>query len=406
MQFLAIFKIAFDALWANKLRSGLTLLGVVFGVTSVMTIISALEGVMDSVAEDINRLGPSTFMVSRMMIAMSEEEFLEKIKRKPIELDAVKAIEDACENCDKLSPRSFSEARVQYRDKALRNVTIIGGTSSFVDIVDYEVDVGRVHSSEDDLYRRRVALIGGDLKEELFPNVDALGKEIKIGDTKYTVIGVAKPQGSSFGQGRDNYAIVPLSAYSIQFGRRDRGLNVLIKASSVEALPDAMDEVRMILRAHRGVPYNKPDDFDMLTADSFLDLFNQITKFFRFALIGVGSISLVVGGIVVMNIMIVAVSERTREIGIRKAIGARRSQIMSQFLFESLIVTMSGGTMGILFGFLIARSLVQFINMNIDPSLTAILSGLIISSGVGIISGLYPALRAARLDPIKALSYE
>ena len=406
MRFLSIFKIAFDALWANKLRSGLTLLGVVFGVTSVMTIISALEGVMDSVAEDINRLGPSTFMVSRMMIAMSEEEFLEKIKRKPIEMDAVNEIEDACENCEKLSPRSFNEARLQYRDKALRNVTIIGGTSSFVDIVDYEVDVGRVHSSEDDLYRRRVTLIGAGVKEELFPNVDALGKEVKIGNTKYTVIGVAKPQGSAFGQGRDNYAIVPLSAYSIQFGRRDRGLNVLVKARSVEALPDAMDEVRMILRAHRGVPYNKPDDFDMLTADSFLELFNQITKFFRFALIGVGSISLVVGGIVVMNVMMVAVSERTREIGIRKSIGARQSQIMSQFLYESLIVTMTGGIMGIIFGFLIARSLVQFIDMNIDPSLTAILSGLIISSGVGIISGLYPAFKAARLDPIKALSYE
>ena len=406
MQALAIFKIAFDALWSNKLRSGLTLLGVVFGVTSVMTIISALEGVMDSVAQDINRLGPSTFVVARFMIITSEEEFREKIKRRPIEMDAVKEIEDGCENCEMLSPRSFDQARVQYRDKALRNVRILGATSNFVDIVDYEVDVGRVHSAEDDLYRRHVALIGADIKNELFPNVDALGKEIKIGDTKYTVIGVAKPQGASFGQSRDNYAIIPLSAYQTQFGRRDRGLNILIKAKSVEALPDAMDEVRMILRANRGVPYNKPDDFDMETADSFLELFNQITKFFRFALIGVGSISLVVGGIVVMNIMMVAVSERTREIGIRKSIGARRSQIMSQFLFESLIVTMTGGILGIIFGFLIARSLVQFINMNIDPSLTAILAGLIISSGVGIISGLYPAFKAARLDPIKALSYE
>jgi putative ABC transport system permease protein len=167
-----------------------------------------------------------------------------------------------------------------------------------------------------------------------------------------------------------------------------------------------MDEVRMILRAKRGVPYNEKDDFDMATADTFLQLLNEFTKLFRYGLVGVGSVSLVVGAIVVMNIMMVAVSERTREIGIRKSIGAKQSHLMYQFLFESLIVTLGGGLVGIVIGFLIARSLVQFIDMDIDPSATAIIFGVTISTLVGIVSGLYPAMKAARMDPIKALSYE
>jgi len=402
----SIFRIAFDALWANKLRSGLTLIGVIFGVTSVMTIISALEGVMDSIEEDRSALGPSTFMVSKYVTIMSEEEWREKRKRKPLELEDADLIAEGCENCEKLSPRTFGNASVKYRDKSLRRVGIYAGTAAFVEIVDYDIDVGRIHSREDDQYRRKVAVLGSQVKEELFPNVDPLGKEVKIGGTKYTVIGVAKTQGSAFGQSRDNYVIIPLSAYLSQFGQRQQGLNILIKAKSVDVLDEAMDEVRMILRAKRGVPYNEKDDFDMATADTFLNLLNEFTKIFRYGLVGVGSVSLVVGAIVVMNIMMVAVSERTREIGIRESIGAKQSHLMYQFLFESLIVTLGGGLVGIVFGFLIARSLVQFIDIDIDPSTTAIVFGITISTLVGIVSGLYPAMKAARMDPIKALSYE
>jgi putative ABC transport system permease protein len=371
-----------------------------------MTIISALEGLMGSMEKEIGRLGPQTFMVSKMMIATSEEMWLEKIKRKPINLASAKLIENGCQNCLKVSPRTFESQRAKYGSKSIRDVGIMGCMSSFIDIMDFEVAQGRFHSSEDDLHRRPVVFIGDGLREEFFPGVDPLGKEIKLGSKKYTVIGVAKKVGSFFGESRDEFAAMPLSTFSTQFGQPRWGLNVLVKAESVEKLDEAMDEVRMILRSQRGVPFNEPDDFDMLTAESFLDLLNQLTKMFRFALVGISSISMVVGGIVVMNIMMVAVTERTREIGIRKAIGAKQSHILLQFLFESLTLTIVGGLIGMVSGYLIAKMLVGMIGMEIEPSTLAVVAGLSISMGTGLIFGIYPAMKAARLDPIKALSYE
>ena len=199
---------------------------------------------------------------------------------------------------------------------------------------------------------------------------------------------------------------IPFSAYIKQFGFPRRGLSVAIKAMSVESLENSMDQVRAVLRAQRHVPYNEDDDFDLLTADSILQVLNTITRIFRFGLVGIASISVVVGGIVVMNIMMVSVTERTREIGIRKSIGAKQKHLLLQFLFESLMLTLSGGIVGIVLGFLIANALIGLIDMNVSPTFLAIFSGLSISTGIGLIFGIYPAMKAARMDPIKALSYE
>ncbi|MEW6412427.1 MAG: ABC transporter permease [Candidatus Zixiibacteriota bacterium] len=402
----SIFTIAFDALRANRLRSSLTLLGVIIGVTSVMTIISALEGMSSSIEAQFQRLGPATFIVQRIAVVTSEEEFLEKIKRKPIDYEALELIEKGCDLCDKVSPRAFNEARVKYGDQALRNIFVLGATANYIDIVDLEVQQGRFHSFEDDLYRRPVVFIGDMIKEELFYGLDPIGKQLKIDGNKYTVIGVAKKMGTLFGESQDNFVVIPLSVYSKQFGFPRRGLSLTIKARSVEFLDDAMDQVRAILRAQRHVPFNEPDDFDMVTADSILDLLNSLTRILRLGLVGISSISVVVGGIVVMNIMMVSVTERTREIGIRKSIGARRLHILTQFLFEALILTLTGGIVGIVAGFVIAKSLVAALDMQISPSALAIIAGLTISTGTGLIFGIYPAMKASRLDPIKALSYE
>ncbi len=402
----SLLRISYDALRANKLRSGLTLLGVIIGVTSVMTIISALEGMQGAIAEDLNRLGPATFVVTRMGIVTSEDMFWEKIKRKPLNLTNAEQIEKGCTYCDKISPRGYSEARVKYRDQAIRNVLIGGATASYIDIVDIEVAIGRFHSFEDDLYHRKVAYIGEQIRKDLFEGVDPLGKELTIAGRKFTVIGVAKELGSSFGNNQDNFIMIPFSVFQTVFGEQRRGLNFAVKAVSVDKLPEAMDQVRVILRSARHVPFDAADDFDMLTADNILDVLNQFTRVLRFGLIGISSISLVVGGIVVMNIMMVSVTERTREIGIRKSLGAKRKHILIQFVFESLLVTLTGGLIGIIAGFLIARSLVGLMDMEIQPSMLAIVLGLAISVGVGLFFGIYPAMKAARLDPVKALSYE
>lgn len=401
----SLFKIAIDALRANKLRSGLTLLGVVIGVTSVMTIVSALQGMQDAIEEDLSQFGPSTFIVARIGMAMSDQEFMEKLKRKPINMKSVTLIEKGCELCSKVSPRANTDARVKYKDKALRNVMISGVTADAFEVVEVQLAQGRFHTPDEDRTRRPVTFISDKLRENLFEGVDPLGKEITINGRRYTVIGVEKKAGP-FGDNQERgYAYIPMSTYAAQFGEPSR-IMLAVKAVSTESLQDAMDQVRMILRAQRHVPFDKPDDFDILTADNILEVINNVTRMLRFALIGISSISLVVGGIVVMNIMMVSVTERTREIGIRKSLGARQKHILLQFLFESLTVTLAGGILGIVLGFLAARGLMLKIDMNIAPSLAAISLGLAISGGVGLFFGIYPAMKAARLEPVKALSYE
>ena len=402
----SLFGIAIDALRANKLRSGLTLLGIVIGVTSVMTIISALEGMAGAVEKELAGLGPATFVVQRIGIVTSDEMFWEKIKRKPIDYKAVDLIRESCNLVDKVCPRAYQSATIKYGSDALDNVTVVGSEANYIDIVDLEVVEGRFQTYEDDLYRRPVVFVGDQIRETFFPSVDPVGKQIKVGGKKYTIIGVSKKRGSTFGNNEDNFVIVPLSVFSKQFGFPRRGLSMVIKARSVEVLDPAMDQVRVVLRAQRHVPFDKDDDFDILTADVILDLLNSITRIFRLGLIGISSISLVVGGIVVMNIMMVSVTERTREIGIRKSIGAKQKHILLQFLFESLVLTLSGELVGIVAGYMIAKVLVGMINMEIEPSMLAIIAGLSISTGTGLIFGIYPAMKAARLDPIKALSYE
>jgi putative ABC transport system permease protein len=404
----SLFKIAIGSLWANKLRSSLTLVGVIFGVTSVMTIISALEGMMGEIKRDLEVLGPSTFVVQRIGIAMSEEEFLKKLRRKPLEPETAEMIKQGSSNIEAVSARAFTRARVKYRDEAMRSVSLRGGSAKLIDIAAIPIEIGRFHMEEESASRRRVAFIGPDLRDDLFDEgVDCLGKTIKINGQPFTVVGVAKKRGSAFGgDNQDRFVEIPMTTYQKMFGKNNSFYALIAKADSVQVLDQAMDEARMVLRAKRHVPYNEEDDFDILTADNILEVLNQVTRLFRLGLIGISSISLVVGGIVVMNIMMVSVSERTREIGIRKAIGAKRNHILVQFLFESLVVTLGGGAIGIIGGYLIADWLMSLIDMQISPSMFAILAGLVISISTGLFFGIYPALRAARLDPVRALSYE
>ena len=406
MMFLSLLGIAIKALWANKLRTTLTLLGVIIGVTSVMTIISALEGMMGAIESQIDRMGPSTFVVTKWGLITSEEAYWEAVKRKPISLEAVDLVEAGCENCEKVCARAFNRANIKRGSQTLRRVSIGGVNPNFIDIADVEVGQGRFYSYEESLHRKQVAFIGHTVREELFSGVDPIGKDIRIGGKKYTVVGVAKEMGSVFGNNHDNFTLIPFTAYMKQFGEPGDQFNLMIKAFSVEVLDETMDDVRLILRSQRHVPYNKPDDFALITADNVLEMVNSITKLFRVGLVGISSISLVVGGIVVMNIMMVSVTERTREIGIRKSVGAKKKHILIQFLYEALLTTMTGGFIGIVLGYIIADALVGMIDMEISPSSFAIIAGLSISTGTGLIFGIYPAMKAARLDPIKALSYE
>jgi len=406
MKFWEIFRMAIHALGVNRLRSVLTLLGVIIGVTSVITIISALEGLSQSIKNEIDRLGPTTFIITKWGMITSDEAFWEALKRKPMKFEYVEAIEEGCEECEKVSARIRDEMEVKYRNRKISRCFIGGATAEFIDIIDFEVGQGRFHSHEEDITRRRVAFIGTGVQDELYPYVDPIGKTIKIGGLKYEIIGIAKKRGSTFGNNQDAFVIIPFETYVKDFGTPENTLDIFVKARTLETMDIAMDQARVVLRAYRHVPYNKEDDFAMMTAESIMAALNDVTKYLRLGLVGVSSISLVVGGIIIMNIMMVSVTERTREIGIRKSIGARQKDILWQFLFESLVLSLGGGLVGIAIGVILGKVLIGLISMNMSPSLYAIVLGLIISSGVGLFFGIYPAMKAARLQPVKALSFE
>ncbi|MEE9441848.1 MAG: ABC transporter permease [candidate division Zixibacteria bacterium] len=399
-------KLALQALWANKLRSGLTLFGVVIGVTSVITIISAVEGFMSSIEDSLSVLGPSTFIVTKFGMITTRDEYLDAMKRKDLTLKDRDAVEDGCLDCEAVAARAYRFRTIKRKNNSLNNVPIAGATANFMQVLDFEVGQGRSMTEMEYLHKRQVAFIGPTVQEELYPGEDPIGKVLKIGGRKFKVIGIALKRGSTMGNNQDNFVLIPLSTQIKLFGKPRHNLDILVKSTSVEKTVDTQDQVRSILRARRGVSYYDDDDFGLLTAESIMTFVNNITRILRFALIGISSIALVVGGIVIMNIMMVSVSERTREIGIRKSIGARRKNIMMQFLYESLILSLGGGIIGTALGITVAIILGSQISLPITPSLFAIIAGILISTGVGMFFGIYPAMKAAKLDPIKALSYE
>lgn len=399
-------RIALSAIWANRLRSVLTILGVIIGVTSVITIISAVEGLMKSFEDQVSALGPSTFVVTKFGIITSDEDFFKALKRKDLTMEDRRAVEMGCRDCEAVGARAYNRAKVKRGNKGLQRVLIGGATANYIDIVDIEVAEGRSFTESEYERRNQVAFVGPTIVEELLPGIDPLGKTIKINGRNFTIIGVAKKRGSFLGNNQDNFVMIPLSTHIKLFGRPRNNLNLMIKASSIEGLTDTQDQVRAILRARRGVKYNDEDDFSILTAENILAFVNNITQAARIALVAISSIALVVGGIVIMNIMMVSVSERTREIGIRKSIGARRKNILMQFLFEALILSVGGGLIGTALGIVLAIILGSQISLPVSPSLMAIITGITLSTCVGVFFGMYPAMKASKLDPIEALRFE
>ncbi len=406
MSILEAIRIALSAIWANRLRSALTLLGVIIGVTSVITIISAIEALMDSFEDQVSSLGPSTFIITKFGIITSDEEFFEALKRKDLTMQDRRAVEMGCRDCLNVAARDYRSAKIKRGGKGLRRVPVIGATANFIDVIDFEVDEGRSFSQTEYDRRNQVVFVGPTIVEELLPGIDPIGKTIKINGRKFTIIGVAKKRGSFLGNNQDNFAMIPLSTQAKMYGRPGRNLNLVIKASSIEGIYDTQDQVRAILRARRGVKYNEDDDFAILTAENILAFVDNITRAARIALVAISSIALVVGGIVIMNIMMVTVTERTREIGIRKSIGARRKSILVQFLFEALILSVGGGIIGTALGIGLAAILGSQISLPVSASLVAVIAGISISTGVGVFFGMYPAMKASKLDPIEALRFE
>ncbi|GAB4316001.1 MAG: ABC transporter permease [Candidatus Zixiibacteriota bacterium] len=404
-QFLESAKIALAALWANKLRSILTLIGMIIGVSTIIAIVSLINGMNQYVAAEIQTLGATTFTVDREGIITSEEEWWESRKRKKLTIEDYEAIKDICVGCERVAARTITRRKVKYGNKYIDDVYIMGSTAEFPLIVDFEIENGYYPTEADNQHRRRVAFIGYDIIDNLFPGVSPIGKDISIAGQKYTVIGNGVRRGSTLGQSRDNYIIIPLSTFEKQFGSR-RSLDLFVKAYTYESMDETQDEVRMVMRARHKLKYDDKDDFSMTTAADIQRMWDNFSSGAFLVMIGISSISLVVGGIVIMNIMLVSVTERTREVGIRKAIGARKMNIMWQFLAESLTLSVVGGAIGILAGILIGMGLSNVSGIPIGIEVWSVVAGILVAGGVGTVFGVYPAMKAARLDPIEALRYE
>jgi putative ABC transport system permease protein len=407
MVILILIQEAFAALWANRLRSFLIVIGMVMGVASVTTIVSAVEGMQADMKRAFMTLGPNTFIVTRFGFAMSWSEYLERMRRKKLTRGLIPLIEEGCPDCKEVGAEGYASDHLKYGSARLRWVDIRGQTPNIHAMRDLDVAQGRFVSWEDDSRRRNVAFLGHRVYERFFEGTDPIGKRIKVGNNEFTVIGVADELGGLFGQDLDEFICIPLSTLQKLYHQPGNPVNLVVSAVSMERQQRAMDEVRVVLRSARRVPYDDKDDFEIFTPDAILSFINDITRAFRVLMVSLPLLSIVVGGIVIMNIMMISVTERTREIGIRKSIGARKKHIMVQFLYESLILSIVGGAVGVFIGVKLGEmALTSWMGINVAPSTLAIALGLTISTAVGLFFGIYPAMKAARLDPIAALSYE
>jgi putative ABC transport system permease protein len=406
------FRVATGSLRANLLRTALTLMGIIVGVTAVIAVVTIIKGLDQTVAQTFSSQGSTVFTISKNpQIIKSREEFIKSNRRKDVTHEDAEAIGRLCTACWRVGIAANAVETVKYQDQKAENVRIRGVEPlTMFDIDGVSIDTGRIWTEGEGASGREIAVIGTDMLKNLFgdaPADQALGKEVRIDGRPYLVIGVLEPLGSIFGFSRDNVIYVPYSTYQKTYGAR-RSLVVFIQVPAAEQLEAAEDQVRTIMRGRRGLAMDDVEDegFALETQDVFLNLYGSATSNIYIVTIGVAAISLVVGGIVVMNIMLVSVTERTKEIGIRKAIGARRKDILTQFLIEAVTVTALGGAIGVGTGFGLAYIISALIGFPLLVSVASAVLGVGVSSVVGIVSGLWPAWRAAKLDPIEALRAE
>jgi putative ABC transport system permease protein len=407
MQLTEAFKLALQSLWANKLRSILTLIGVVMGVASVIMVITLVNGANRYVSTKLTGYGADVFTVSRMPgVIMSGEEYLRFKKRKILRIEDYQAIRAACVECSEMGATADKTASVVYNGHSSNNSDIRGYTWTMLSLSNVDIDIGRGFTQADDDHATHDAIVGYDVVDNLLGKGDPIGKELRVDGQPYTIVGVGARKGKTLGQSQDNWVAIPLSAYQQTYGAND-STDVYARASGgAEGMLRAQDEVRVLMRTRRHNAPGTPDDFEIETNDTFLEIWQNISKLFSTVVLGLASIALVVGGVVIMNIMLVAVTERTREIGVRKALGARQRDILLQFLIESATMSVVGGAIGVLSGIGVGKLITLVIGFPTSVPVWAIFLGLILAGTVGVFFGVYPASKAAKLDPVVALRAE
>ena len=396
-------RVAFNAIWANKLRSFLTILGNIVAVASIMTLVSLIEGINDEVANVIvTEVGADSFMIQRVGLVASFDDVQESRNNPRITLRDQEAISQYAAGVEAVMAQGQRRGEVRYRDEVLESVSIQGVTSEFGRFPTFDAEQGRLMTPTEVSGRRNVVLLGWSTADRLFGAGDPLDRIIKIQGVHFRVVGVSRSRGSMFGQSQDEFAVIPLGAFQRLFGSR-QSLTLMARPDDPSEIGEAMDEATVALRIERRLRPREDNNFGLFTSDTVLDIYNQATRGIFSVLVGVVGLALVVAGIVIMNIMLMAVSERTREIGLRKALGARRRDIMWQMLSESVFLSLLGGVFGTLVGASAALALDRFAPVPATVHVWSVLIAISMTAIVGLFFGLYPAARAAALDPIDAL---
>jgi putative ABC transport system permease protein len=399
-------KLALSALRAHKLRSFLTLLGVILAVTTLVAVMSVIAGLNLYVADRIANLGANVYLVHRFGIITSQDQWIKAQKRPLINYDDYVRLRDNMKLASAVAAEEDHNVMVQSGNLNMENVQMFGTTPNFAEVRNLNVAEGRFITPADEEHHSEVVFIGPDLATKFFPNVDPLGKTLRVQTHTYEVIGVAEPLGSAFGQSQDNYMVMPLSAWRKGWHTNEDWLTIFVQAPSQELMAASEDEARMLFRAWRHLPYDAPDNFAILGSDSIMQLWHDLTKNIAFVAMSLVSIFLVVGGIVIMNIMLASVTERTREIGLRRSLGARRKHILFQFMTESAVLAAVGGLIGILAAYAIVFFVKNVFSFPMETPISAVILSLCLSTAVGLFFGIFPAMRAAKLDPIEALRSE
>jgi putative ABC transport system permease protein len=396
-------KLSLDALRAHKLRSFLTLLGVILAVLTLVVVMSVVAGLNFYVADKIANLGANVYVLTRFGIITSNDAWIKAQKRPLVTMEEFAKLKEGMHTTSQIAAVLGTSSDVRSGNELLEDVNINGVTPNYSELRSFNVASGRLLTDADETHHSPVCFIGADVAKKFFYNVDPIGKTIRAGSHSYEVVGVSEVIGSTLGQSRDRFLFIPLGTYAKEWGTQRDSLTLFLQAGNPEIMEASEDEARMLLRAWRHQSWDSEDSFGIIGSESIMGLWKSLTANIFMVAVGLTAVFLVVGGIVIMNIMLASVTERTREIGLRRSLGARKKHILMQFVTESAVLAATGGIIGIALAYLVVAAARAATSIPMRTPMSAVILSLSVSTAVGLFFGIYPAMRAAKLDPIEAL---